>query len=280
MSATSVSSSKSRPERLIPISSSGLIALAGRREGVERRRDDGAVDRRDDPEALGGAEELAGKRDAAVGLAHPARASRRPRCGPSRPRRPAGSTGRSATRRARRGCGSTARAGGPCGRARGRTGRAGARGAPPRRLAWCIARSAARKRSAAPPAWSGKTATPALAVSESALPSQSGREPPDDGDDRLGARRGLGGARVPGRRIAISSPPTRPADLAGHAATRGACPPSSAGTSSPARRPCVSFRVLKLSRPRTRARAGGRRGRRGRSRARARSGTARGSRSP
>ena len=67
--------------------------------------------------------------------------------------------------------------------------------APPRRLAWCIARSAARKRSAAPPAWSGNTATPALAVSESALPSQSGVSLLMTDDDRLGAHGRLRRAR-------------------------------------------------------------------------------------
>ncbi len=48
----------------------GADALAGRREAVEGGRDDGAVDRRHDAEALGGSEKLGGKRDASVGLAH------------------------------------------------------------------------------------------------------------------------------------------------------------------------------------------------------------------
>ena len=55
----------------MPISSSGLMRLRAAARAVEGGRDDGAVDRRDDAEALGGAEELGGKRDAAVGLAHP-----------------------------------------------------------------------------------------------------------------------------------------------------------------------------------------------------------------
>src|SRR5664279_1286327 len=49
----------------------GTDLLAGRREGVEGRGDDGAIDGRHDSKSLGGTQEFGWEGDASIGLAHP-----------------------------------------------------------------------------------------------------------------------------------------------------------------------------------------------------------------
>ncbi len=115
------------------------------------------------------------------------------------------------------------------------------------RLASYIATSARRSRPSASRAWSGKTATPALASSTSVRPSRSSGEPRAETRARA-TRWALVVESATGSRTANSSPPSRAASAPRGSAVPQPAARSGAAAGRPARWPRVSLTERNRSR--------------------------------